>query len=163
MGKIDCTCRCKPWVFNRSLFTSAKERWECKNSDRNTGKSSAPPCSVPGEDRLANNVANESCRYGKLGQVFTPTEVTVREQYVPIRENESCLCVRVCSTVKWRWNQPRIEQQNGCHEGEQNGVAKNFVRPETVTHAGSLALFPSLLELCFFIHVRGCNSSQIFH
>lgn len=110
VSEVNSTCCSKPWVFDRSLFTSTKERRKCENTDWNACERSTPPCSVPSEDRLADYIANESGRYCKLGKVLTPSQIAVREQYIPIRENESCLCVWVGSAVQWWWNQPCIEQ-----------------------------------------------------
>ena len=139
MSQVNCTCSCKPRIFNRSFFTSSKERWKCENTYWNSSECSSPPCSVPREYRLANDFTNETSWDGELRKVFAPAQVTIREQYIPIRENEPCLSIRVSSTVEWRRNEPGVKQEYCCHKRKQNCISKYLMRPESMPCAGTLS------------------------
>ena len=105
----------EPRVFHRTLLTATKEGWQSENAHGNAGQGSAPPSSVPGEHGLADDVADETGGHHELWEVFTPAEVTVREQHVPVREHEPSLGVGVGCTVKGWGDQPGVEQQNREH------------------------------------------------
>ena len=159
MGQVNRTSGGEPRIFHRSLLTSTEERWECEDADWDAGECSAPPCSVPWEDRLADDFPDESGWYRELRQVFAPSQVSIGEQHVPIREHEPCLRIRVSSTVKWWWDQPCIEEQHSAHECKNDRVTKHFLWPEAMPRSRANTLFSSRLELFFFFHVGRCNTS----
>ena len=115
VGEVDCTRSREPRILHRSLFSTAKEGRQSEDTHWNSGESGAPPCGVPREHGLADDVADEPCWHHKLRQVFTPPEVAIGKQHVPVGEHESCLSIRISGAVEWWWNQPSVKQQNREH------------------------------------------------
>ena len=161
VSEINGTGGGEPRVLNRSLLTTAEERWESEDTDGNAGQSGAPPSCVPREHGLTDDVADEPCGHDKLRQVFAPSQITVREQHVPVREHEPCLRIRVGCTVERRWNQPGVKQQNREHRCKDDAVTQHLVRPKSVTCSSSLSLFLGLLKVFFFLHVHGGDSTKV--
>jgi hypothetical protein len=109
----------------------------------------------------ADDITDKSGRHNKLRKVFAPSQVTVGEQHVPVREHEPSLGIWVSSTVEWRRNEPGVEEKDREHRGEDDRITKHFMWPKSVTSARALPLFLCLLQVLFFLHVHGGDSAKV--
>ena len=164
MRQVYGSCCSEPWILDAPLLPLSDNEWrKCENGHRNTSDHRSPHTRVPRNDRLSEELPYRTSRDVELRQILAPPKVSVREQNVPIREDETSLSVGICSVVQgWRDN-PRIECYDHYYRGENNRISENFGRPETVTCVHSPPFFFSTKQLLFLADICVGNPPKSFN